>query len=73
MWLAKIPADCQYVDIGVVSSCGQSVGRLAGVEGEESMISVLVDVQGVSGGAGLGAVRAPESTTLQVLRLCEHS
>jgi hypothetical protein len=37
------------------------------------MVSVLVDVEGVSGGAGLGAVRALESTPLQVLCLCEHS
>jgi hypothetical protein len=35
------------------------------------MVSVLVNVQGVSGGAGLGAVRALESTAFQVLRLCE--
>jgi hypothetical protein len=37
------------------------------------MVSVLVDVEGVSGGAGLGAVRALESTALQVLRLCENT
>jgi hypothetical protein len=73
MWLPKVPADGLYVDIGMVISCGQSVGWLAGAEGEKSMVSVLVDVQGVSGGAGLGAVRALESTALQVLRLCERS
>ncbi len=73
MWLPKLPADCLYVDIWVVSSCGKSVGWLAGAEGEEPVVSVLVDVQGVSGGAGLGAVRALESTALQVLRLCENS
>jgi len=71
--LANLLADCLYDVIGVVrlSSCGQSVGLLAGAKGEEPMVSVLVDVQGVSGGAGFRAVRALESTALQVLRLCE--
>jgi hypothetical protein len=39
------------------------------VEGEMSVVSVLVDVERVPGGAGLVTVRAPEPLGLQVLRL----